>query len=115
MTLEKSILNAMDLTGRMKAALEDDNIDLCQDLLEIRGYAMKDYETTHRASSSQEKASCKGLIEELISVDRALQSQYQAVLEVSAVDFRKSLSSRSGTTATAYNTTESPACVDRKA
>jgi hypothetical protein len=115
MNLEKSILNAIDLSRRLEAALKVDDMDLCGDLLEIRGEAMAAFETIHRASSAAQKEHCHILIEELVSADRSLQDRYEKALEASAGEFRQSLTSGSGIPVGAYNSTPAPACVDRKA
>ncbi len=115
MNLEKSILNAIDLTGRLEAALKMDDMELCQDVLNLRGEAMAAFETWHRASSPAEKANCTDLIKELVLADRKVQAHFQTALETSAGDFRKSLTSVSTVSSGAYQTNPNPACVDRKA
>lgn len=115
MKLETAILNAIDLSGRLEAALKVDNLDLCKEILVLRGDAMAAFEHFHKASTPAERKQNHSLILQLVSVDRSLQSQYQAGLETSAVEFRQSLKSGGSVPAGAYNTTASPACVDRKA
>ncbi len=115
MNLEKSILNAIDLSRRMEAALKVDDMILCSDLLEIRAVAMADFESSHRSSSADEKGACSDLIKELIAADGSLQTQYKAALNTSGADFRQSLGSAAGSPAGAYNTNNTAACVDRKA
>jgi len=115
MNLEKSILNAIDLSRRMEAALKVDDMILCNDLLEIRAVAMADFESSHRSSTEDEKSACSHLIKELVAADRSLQTQYKAALSVSGTDFRNSIGSAAGNPSGAYNTSNTAACVDRKA
>lgn len=115
MNLERAAQNAIDLSHRMEAALKIDDMDLCKDLLALRGEAMVAFGQWHSASSASEKNICQPLIDELITADGNLKVQYKAALEESAVVFRQSLTSSAGIPAGAYNTNTTPACVDRKA
>jgi len=115
MNLEKSISDAIDLTRRLEAALEVDDMELCQDVLEIRGGAMATFESWHRTSSPDQIAQCRHLIKELVEADNNLQSQFKAAMEASAGDLRQLMSSGAAAPTGAYNTSTTQACVDRKA
>ncbi len=115
MNLEKSIVNAIDLSHRLEAALKVADMDLCRDILDIRGEAMDHFERWHRAGTVSEIQNCRELIEELITVDRELQDNYQTALDSSAEEYRQSKISGSKIPTGAYNTNITPACVDRKA
>jgi hypothetical protein len=115
MTLEKSIRSAIDLTLRLEAALEVGDMDLCRDLLEIRGEAMAAFERVHRGSPPLLACQHQDLVDELIAVDGKLQAKYQKGLENTAGEFRKALTSGSGIPGGAYNSNATSACIDRKA
>ncbi len=115
MNLEQSILSAVDLTKRLEMALNVGELELCQDLMEIRGEAMMVFEATHRGSSSKEVGQCGALLEELKAADAELQKKYQASLKTVAEEFRQGLKSGAGSAGGTYSSQTIPACIDRKA
>ena len=108
-------MDAIDLTGRLDAALEVDDMKLCQDILEIRGFAMANFESWHRTSSQDELEKCQDLIRELAVADNNLQARFKEGLESSAVDLRNLVTSGARAPSSAYTTHNISACVDRKA
>ena len=92
-----------------------DNMELCQDLLELRGTAMATFEACHSKSSPDQIAQCRVLIKELVEADRTLQDNFKKARDVSADDLRQLVTSGASAPTSAYNTNSSPACVDRKA
>ena len=115
MNLKKSISDAMDLTSRLQAALKLDDMELCQDILQIRAGAMATFESWHRTSSKEEIASCHSMIKELAEADQILQKKFKSALDESAGELRQLVSSGCTSPTSAYNTNISQACVDRRA
>ncbi len=115
MNLEKTLRAALDFTERLESGLETGDLELCQDLMELRGSSMLAFEQAHQGSLLQEQAQCSELIAELKRADAQLQKKYGLALEQSAGDVRQSLMSGSGSPSGAYNTAPSPSCLDRRA
>jgi hypothetical protein len=91
MELLHTIDLARDLTKRLHAALESQDLEVCRDLLEQRGQAMGDLERAHRGSSDQERDNCRADIVALVRADGHLQERSKEVLAMVAVEFREQL------------------------
>lgn len=115
MNLEKNTLSALDITRRLQAALEMGDLDICQDLLDLRGEALEVFEASHRASSPEMREAILPLIRELQHEDSGLRLRLSEILQEDGQRLRASLGSASGPGRQAYNTTEPPSCLDRRA
>lgn len=115
MTLMDCTITALDFTRRLQSAVNLDDMDLCQEILELRGQAMLAFEAAHRASGALEKARCQDQITALIEADRKLQADMASELEAIAVDFRKHMVTSHLNQHSGYQELTSQACVDRKA
>jgi len=82
---------ARDLTLRLNVALEDQDLEVCRDLLEQRDRAMEDFERAHRAASDQERESCRISIMDLQRNDEHLRERSKNRLERVAAEFREQL------------------------
>ncbi len=115
MKLEPTIIKALDLTGRLEVALDIGDLQLCSDLIEIRGAVMLEFENTHKACSPQERQQCAALVANLQNENSKLMVKYKRSLDASARDLRQAITAGSGTPIGAYKAQSSPACLDRKA
>lgn len=115
MDLTKSLLQTIDLTQRLEKALGLGHLDLCQDLLDLRGEAMAAFERCHSQSSPSERRKCQDLLEDLKAADGRLQQHYRTALDSTAKEFRESLTSGGGVPSGGYAPSAGPACLDRKA
>jgi len=115
MNLSQITQLALDYTRRLEAALNLDDLDLCREILEVRGQAMATFETIHRQASSQERDACRSDIGELVAADRMVQEKSAVGLESIARDFRKNMASNQATAQNSYMAEPAQACVDRKA
>ncbi len=115
MNLQQSLENAIDFTRRLQAALEIEDLEISQDLLVLRGEAMQVFEQQHRAADEATRRAAAPLLEELKEVDANLQRRQQEVLEENASLLRDSVINTAPAPRQAYNTTEPPSCVDRRA
>ncbi len=116
MTLQNCTLSALDYTRRLEAALKVGDIDLCQEILDLRGQAMKAFELSHLSASDFERKACGEDIRILQEADRDLRSISASNLDDVTQDFRKNLvTSQHGSANKAYSSGHGQACVDRKA
>ena len=105
---------ARDLTERLHAALESQDLQTCRDLLQQRAQAMEDFERAHRAASNQERESCRNDMVALARADEDLQERSQDILAVVATEFREQLGlPANGSRPTGGDPLQ--ACLDRKA
>ncbi len=114
MTLESTIEKAIDLTGRLEAALKVGDMDLCRDLIEIRGEIFYDFELTHRESSEAERKRCQTILAKLKSGNDQLQVKWKESMVTTAGDLRRAINSGASTPIGAYKSQSSPGCLDRK-
>ncbi|MCP4293688.1 MAG: hypothetical protein GY780_17815 [bacterium] len=115
MNLNQAIQSALDQTGRLEAALSLGELELCKDLLVLRGETMMVFQQMHQISTQEEKLQCQDLLIELKKSDQVLMTNFNAQLENSAVELRKANTSGSGTPVGSYKNQAAPSCVDRKA
>jgi len=115
MTLLKCTQNALDITRRLQSALALDDLDLGQEILELRGQAMQAFEQCHRSASPEERASCREEIKALVQADRELREKTTTDLAAIARDFREKMVSNLQNTTQNYCSGPTQACIDRKA
>ncbi len=115
MNLEQSILNALDFTRRLQAALKLGDMELCAEILALRGEAMALFEHLHRHASEQDRQVVQPLVQELAQADRQLQEESSAQLTATASEFRSNLNSGPARSNQTYSTGPTQACVDIKA
>ena len=89
MNLLESTKVALDFTTRLKAALALGELEMCQEILDLRGQAMQSFEKSHRRASSQEIMDCRDEIAALAEADLELQNNSAQGLEATARDFRE--------------------------
>jgi hypothetical protein len=115
MNLYQTTRVALDFTRRLQAALNLDDLELCQEILVLRGQAMKAFEICHRAAGPAEKAEAREAIQDLIQADEELQEQTGAGLAATARDFRENMVSSQQAQRCGYQNGPTQACIDRKA
>ena len=115
MNLENDTNLALDLTLRLKAALEMDDLEIARDLLELRGEAMSSFEASHRAATQEIRQSAFPLIRQLQTEDQQVRQRLAEILAENGQRLRESIGSASGPGQQAYNTTSPPSCLDRRA
>ena len=113
--LASVIEKAIDLTGRLNAALKVGNMEFCADLIGIRGEVMADFEKIHRASSPIERKNCQALLANLKSENDQLQNNLGLDMETCASQLSQAITSGSSTPVGAYKSISTPGCLDRKA
>ena len=115
MNLQESTQKAMDFTRRLEAALALNDLDLCREILELRGGAMAAFELSHRQAGPGEAHACREQIRELVEADRKLQEKVGSILAETARDFRTNLVSTPAKPVQGYQNGPAQACIDRKA
>ena len=115
MNLLISTCNALDFTSRLKSALALGDLEMCREILEMRGKAMQAFEKAHRLAGPQEIAQCQDEINQLIQADRELQDIYGKELGSIARDFREKTVSNFQGANQPYQDAPMAACIDRKA
>lgn len=113
MELQRAIDLALELTGRLHQALENQDLSVCQGLLEQRGVAMETFESAHRGASEQHRATCLPALVSLKRADALLQERTQTMLGIVAGEFREQLG-LSNTGKQPQGKEPIPACLDRK-
>ena len=113
--LATAIEKAIDLTGRLNAALKVGNMGFCADLMAIRGEVMADFEKIHRASSESEQENCQTLLANLITENDQLQNNLGMDMEICSNELSQAITSGSSTPIGAYKSVSTPGCLDRKA
>lgn len=113
MELQRAIDLALDWTCQLHQALENQDLSVCQDLMEQRGIAMEALESAHRGASELQLATCHPALVSLKRADALLQQRTQAMLTMVAGEFREQLG-LSNTGKQPQGTEPTPACLDRK-
>lgn len=114
MTLTSTLHEALELTRRLEAALEAGDLEACRELLALRATAMADFESAHRQAGERQLVETAVLVRNLVEADRELQERNRQLLAENARLLQDSRMS-TPTPGHAYNTSEPPSCVDRKA
>ena len=113
MELHDAIHLAHDWTRRLHEALKNQDLQVCQDLLEQRGRAMEAFARAHRDASENERTQCHTALVSLNRADARLQERTQAMLTMVAGEFREQLGlSTTGKHPHAREPIQ--ACLDRK-
>lgn len=115
MNLEQTIIAALDYTRRLQAALKLGNLEMCSEILQLRGEAMQHFEAAHRAAPPAEQERHAGLVAQLAEADRQLQEDTRVQLGSVAEEFRANLNSGPARSNRSYQTGPTQACVDFKA
>ena len=115
MTLLDSTRKALDFTRRLEAALALNDLDMCQEILELRGAAMAAFEQAHRRADVSERNACAGEIRALAQADGELQAKMAVALDLTARSFRENMTSGHGNATARYQNGPAQACIDRKA
>ncbi|PID79875.1 hypothetical protein CSA17_05740 [bacterium DOLJORAL78_65_58] len=115
MNLEQNTHAALDMTRRLRAELENDDLAMCHGLLERRAEAMAVFEASHLAASADTREAVTPLIRELHQEDQKLRQRLTEMMQETGQRLREGLRSASGPGQQAYNTTSPPSCVDRRA
>jgi hypothetical protein len=113
MELRHALDLAHDLTQRLHEALEDQDLQVCQDLLEQRGRAMEAFSRAHRSASEHQRALCHPALVSLSRADARLQERTQTMLTMVAGKFREQLG-LSNTENNSQGREPIQACLDRK-
>ena len=93
MGLQRTITLAHDLTKRLHEALENQDLEVCRQLLEQREQAMAEFEKKHRETSDQDRAGCRSTLESLKQADKHLRERSQIILAMVTEEFRGQLGS----------------------
>ena len=115
MNLEQSTQQALDFTRRLEAALHLGDLDLCAEILQMRGAVMEHFTRLHRSAPDREKAAVADLVKELAEADTRLQQETTRQLGATAAEFRANLNSGPARTTPRYGSGPTQACVDIKA
>lgn len=115
MNLLEYTKSAIDFTARLRAALALDELEMGQEILELRGQALQAFENSHRSANPEEIARCQDAIDQLAQADRELQEICSKELGNIARDFRENTVSNFQGPNQIYQDTQMAACIDRKA
>lgn len=115
MNLENSIVQALDLTQRLDAALDIGDMDICQDLLELRAMALHTFEKWHRQASEQERQQVIEEIRKLQKADQALQEKNRNLAREQANNLRGNAQQGSSLPVGVYEGRERATSMDWKA
>lgn len=115
MNLLESTRQALDFTLRLDAALTLGDLDLCREILELRGQAMDGFEAAHRAATDAEVQACRADIADLAQADGLVRQKTAAGLESVAREFRQNMVSNRQSAVGSYDGGGRQACIDRKA
>ena len=115
MNLSDAITNALEVSARLQASLDQDEWELSLEILELRGQAMERVESLHRAATPEERDASATPLLELFSTDASLREACSGILEHLKAEFRVNLTSAPLSQKSGYNAQPQLACVDRKA
>lgn len=115
MSLLESTRKALDFTLRLDAALTLDDMDLCGEILALRGEAMVEFERAHRAAPRAEIEACRPEITSLAEADLLVRQKSEKGLAAVAREFRQNMVSNRQSATNVYAGASRQACIDRKA
>lgn len=113
MDLQSAINHVQELTQGLHEALENQDLELCGNLLDQRGQAMATFEKCHRKATANECAACRDGLASVAKANALLQERSRAILELVTEEFRGQLGSPVGGSSTTGGD-QPPACLDRK-
>jgi|GEM_PF-4045807 len=114
MTLHDSLNIALGLTRKLVAALAEERMDQCLDLLAQRGEALKQFEILHRQADDSQRRDTAQLVGQLQTEDQALQVRLNKALDATGTQLRQAMAGNGAQPPLPVSHGNTPGQFDRK-